>query len=321
MTDRTEDTGIPYTTRIPADIGREDRVLACLTARQTAILAVTGVVLWLGYYATRALLAPLAYLALVAPIAAVMTALTLGSRDGISMDRLALAALAHHRSPKRRVTATEPLPPLPDVVPPQLAARAGPAPAVLRMPGEQILPPGVIDLGRDGHAAVAACSTVNFDLRTGGEQQALTSGFARWLNSLTGPAQILIRAHRLDVTPLVDQLTQTAPGLPHPALEHAALAHAHFVRELAAHRDLLARQALLILREPPGQTTGRAGAGAGAARVRHRIDEAARALAAAEITTTALEPGQIAAAFTDTSAFETTNTAADYAHDEGAETV
>src|SRR6266550_2543962 len=109
MTDRTDDGDVPYATRIPADVGQADRVLGPLTARQTAILAGTGVVLWLGYYATRSLLAPLAYLALVAPIAAVMTALTLGSRDGISTDRFALAALAHQRSPKRRVNAPEPL--------------------------------------------------------------------------------------------------------------------------------------------------------------------------------------------------------------------
>ena len=39
--------------RIPADVEREDRILAGLTARQLAILAVPAVVLWVAYEATR----------------------------------------------------------------------------------------------------------------------------------------------------------------------------------------------------------------------------------------------------------------------------
>ena len=44
--------------RIPADVEREDRLLANLTAHQLAILAVAGVVLWAGYSATRHVVAP-----------------------------------------------------------------------------------------------------------------------------------------------------------------------------------------------------------------------------------------------------------------------
>ncbi|XES00412.1 hypothetical protein HEP87_59660 [Streptomyces sp. S1D4-11] len=124
------------------------------------------------------------------------------------------------------------------------------------------------------------CSTVNFHLRTGGEQQALTEAFARWLNSLTGPTQILVRAHRLTVGPLVDELTDEAPRLAHPALERAALDHAGFLDQLAAERDLLTRQVLLVAREPSPSGGARAG---------HRLTEATRALEAAEITVTALD--------------------------------
>jgi hypothetical protein len=304
MPNHIENDDASYTTRIPADIGRPDRILGPLTARQTTILAGTAGVLLLGYYATRSFLPPLAYVAMVVPIGTVMTALALGHRDGISMDRFALAALVFWRAPKRCVNAPEGIPELPDIVPDALAAQVGAAPSVLRMPCEEIFDSGVVDLGRDGYAALAACSTVNFDLRTAAEQQALTGAFARWLNSLTGPAQILVRAHRLDIRPLIDQLTQTAPTLPHPALEHAALAHASFLHHLASHSDLLSRQALLIAREPSAATTSHGGIGGGPARVQHRITEAVRALATAEITTTPLDPAQTAAAITDASSPE-----------------
>ena len=77
--------------------------------------------------------------------------------------------------------------------------------------------------------AVAAASTVNFALRTPAEQHALTAAFGRWLNSLRGPVQILIRAQRVDLSAMAAALREAAPALPHPALEAAALDHAGFL--------------------------------------------------------------------------------------------
>lgn len=266
--------------RIHSDIERADRILGPLTAQQTAILATTALVLYGGFWAARAVMTPLAYLALTTPIAAVMAVIAVGGRDGISMDRFLIAALRFHRMPKQQVYAPEGVPPLPRATPAAWRQQAGPPPAALRLPCEQVIEPGVLDLGRDGRAALAVCGTLNFALRTGTEQQAVTEAFARWLNSLTGPAQILVRAHRLDVRPLVDELEQNAYGLPHPALERAAQGHAAFLRQLAAQRDLLTRQVVLSAREPTAS---------GATRAVHRISEAAQLLHAAEITVSPLD--------------------------------
>ncbi|MGH9078604.1 MAG: PrgI family protein [Acidimicrobiales bacterium] len=64
--------------RIPADVEREDRLLANLTARQLAILGVAGMVLWAAYDATRHLLPVAAFAAVAAPFAGVATLLALG---------------------------------------------------------------------------------------------------------------------------------------------------------------------------------------------------------------------------------------------------
>ncbi|WP_431947898.1 PrgI family protein [Actinacidiphila sp. bgisy167] len=286
--------------RIPADIEREDQVLGPLTARQAAILAVAALVLWLGYVAGRSWISPLAYVALVAPVAVVVAAVVLGRRDGVSMDRFLLAAVAFRRMPKRQVHAPEGVPALPAVLPPSWASAAGAPPVPLVLPCREVSDGGVLDLGREGQAALAVCGTVNFDLRTGAEQQALTGSFARWLNSLTGPVQILVRAHRLDVDPLVTALSASAGSLPHPALEQAALAHAGFLHALAGKRDLLTRQVLLVAREPAMPGPGRSG-GAGP-RARQRLAEAARALGAAEIPVTALDGAGVVRAITATDA-------------------
>jgi hypothetical protein len=280
----------PPAARIPSDISRPDRVLGPFTARQAGALGAVALVLYAGYWATRSLMPPLAYVVAVLPVASTVAALMLGSREGIGLDRFLLAALNHARQPKQRVYAPDGVPPLPVCVPRRWGEAAGEAPAAMRMPFQGLAPAGVIDLGRDGEAAVAASSTVNFELRSAAEQQAATASFARWLNSLTGPTQVLVRCHRVDLAPLADGLRRDAPALPHPALEHAAQAHGDFLAELAGRETLLGREVLLVAREPiAGRPDSRTAAGA---RVVQRLEEAARALGPAEITVTPLDGPQ-----------------------------
>jgi hypothetical protein len=284
---------VPDPVPIPADIERPDKILAGLTARQVAIAAVGAVIIWLGWVAARHVLPLPAFAVLAAPVALAATALVIGERDGLSLDRLLAAAWRQARSPRRLVTAPEGIP-----APPAWAPPAGPPypplPAPLAPLWRHISPDGVIGLGGAGAAAVAAVSTVNFALRSPAEQDALTAAYGRWLNSLTGPAQILIRAGRADLTAAVTALREAAGGLPHPALETAALEHAAFLDGLAADRDVLTRQVLLVIREPAHGTT-RPGGGTAAARAAQRAGEAARLLAAADLQVSVLDGGQVTA--------------------------
>lgn len=288
----------PEPVRIPADVDKEDRIVADLTARQVAILAGAGTVLWAVFMATRHLVAPAVFAGAAAPFALAAVVVALGRRDGLSLDRLLAAALRQARSPRRLITAAEGVSPPPSWADPAAAAQARPLPAPLRLPATGISPRGAIDLGGDGAAAIAATSTVNFALRTPAEQQALVSAFGRWLNSLQSSTQILIRAHRIDLSGMITGLQEDAGGLPHPALERAALDHAAFLADLAAQRDLLARQVLLAVREPaaaggaPRRPHGNTGA---AQRAQRRIEDAAHALAAAGLAVTVLDGPQAAA--------------------------
>lgn len=289
------------TVTIPADVEREDRILAGLTARQVAILAGAAAVLWLAYTVTRRLL-PLPVFAVIAfPFGAITTALALGRRDGLSLDRLMLAAIRQTRAPRKLVLAPE------DVAAPPAWVDAGQPmalPAPLRLPVGAISADGVINLGADGAAVICTASTVSFALRTPEEQIALVGVFGRWLNSLsTGPVQIVVRAEPVDVTPLINGLRRRAAALPHPELEQAAIEHADFLADLARQRDLLRRRVLLVLREPRhGGSSGlrpsgqrRTRDGGAAQRVLRRAEEAARALAGAGITVQVLPGGQAAA--------------------------
>ena len=279
----TEDTG---RVRIPADVDRPDKLLAGLTARQLAILAVAAIALWAGYAATRHLVPPAAYGAVAIPFAAVAALLALGRMEGVPADRWVIAAWRHRRSPRRLVPARDGVPPLPAF----LAKAAGPhppaRPAPLRLPLAGIDTTGVVDLGSDGLAVICRASAVTFSLRTPAEQEALVAGFARFLSSLAEPVQVLVRAERLDVGPAICALLDAAPGLPHVALERAARYHAAFLGDLAASRALLRREVLVVLRQPAGQASAE---GDGAARLLRRAAEAAAALAAAGVSLSVLD--------------------------------
>ncbi|HEY7146967.1 MAG TPA: PrgI family protein [Streptosporangiaceae bacterium] len=281
----------PEPVRIPADIDQPDKILAGLTARQAAIAATAAVITWAGWVATRHVLPAPAFAVLAAPVAVAATALVTGERDGLSLDRLLAAAWRHARSPRRLVTAPEGIP-----APPAWVTPPGPPPPALLAPlWRHITSDGVIGLGSGGAAAVAAVSTVNFALRTPAEQDALTRAYGRWLNSLTGPVQVLIRAGRADLAGAVTALRDAAPALPHPALEAAALEHAEFLASLAADQDVLTRQVLLVTREP-AHATGRPGSGGtAAARAAQRAGEAARLLAGAGLQVRVLDGGQVTA--------------------------
>jgi len=262
--------------RIPADVERPDKLLAGLTARQLAILGVAAVVLWAGYAATRHLVPTVAFAVVALPVGSAAAMLALGRFEGIAADRWVSFAWRHHRAPHRLVPAPDGVPSAPAF----LGAQPGSAPGMLRLPFAGVSGDGIVDLGVDGLAMICRASAVTFSLRTPAEQEALVAGFARWLNSLDQPAQILVRAEPVDLTSSIDALLDAAPALPHPALEAAARGHAAFLADLGARRDLLRREVLVVLRQPSGTDAP--------ARLHRRAAEATRALGAAGVTLVAL---------------------------------
>ncbi|MBE1584551.1 PrgI family protein [Nonomuraea angiospora] len=264
-----------WSVRIPADIEQDDRIVGGFTARQLAILGGTGALLYVAYLIAGERIDLLVFAAGALPIAAAGLLLAIGRRDGVALDRYLLAALRHLVSPK----ALTSMPEQPTAAPVWAAAHSGPRSAPLRLPAHGVVGDGLIDLGPDGVAAVAEVSTVSFALRTPEEQDALVATFGRWLNSLSGPAQILLRAQRVDLAPTINQLVEGAGALAHPALTTAAHEHASFLADLSARHDLLRRQVLLIIREPAD-----GGQDAAAARALRRVEEAARLLPTCGVT-------------------------------------
>jgi PrgI family protein len=242
---------------VPANIAEPDRIAFGLTFRQLAILGGAGFA-GFGIYRTLGyLLPPVVWLILGIPFAAVTVVIALGRRDGLPLDVWLKHGLTLTRTPttfapgQARVTS--------------VAAVAGKPvlPAPLRSPVTAISPTGV--LSSDGsNKVVIACGTTNIHLHTGSEQTSLLDGFGRFLNSLTGPAQLVVSAHRHDLTPYAQAVADHAPRLAPPALQTAAQDYAEFLLELDASRDPLRRQVLAVVTgEQAADTAVRALSGLG----------------------------------------------------------
>jgi hypothetical protein len=269
---------------MPADIAAPDRIAFGLTFRQLAIIGTVGGACWLVYRTFGGLLPAAVWLIAAIPVGAATVVLALGHRDGLPLDvwlrhGLTLTRTRRPQVPGRLRTVS--------------VAVAGrpPVPAPLRPLVTAISPAGVLTSGSANSGTdkvMLACGTTNIALRTGAEQAALLDGFGRFLNGLTGSAQLVVAARRHDLSPYADALDEAAARLPHPALRTAAADHAAFLRDLNTTREPLHRQVLAVV--PGGSTGGSTGGGAGSG------ETAARALTGLGVTAAVLDGPAVTAA-------------------------
>jgi hypothetical protein len=227
--------------RLPADVEMEDRLAWGLSARQLVILAVTALIAY-GLFTAAASALPLPIAAaLVAPLALLGVLLALGRRDGLSGDRLALAAARHLSSSPLRIAA-------PDGLPAPLAGAPGqPRVSLLRVPVKAILESGVVELSDGTSALLLAASATSWALRSEEEQNALTEAYGKWLNSLVEPTAITVRSERVDLTERAAAIRSTAAELPHPALQRSAHTYAQFLGDLAEEGEGLRRRQIVLV--------------------------------------------------------------------------
>ncbi|WP_428962224.1 PrgI family protein [Micromonospora fluostatini] len=271
------DDSEPGRARMPADVDAPDKVAYGLTWRQLAILAVTGTLFYGAWSILGSIVAPQVFLAVGAIVGGVAVGVVLGRRDGLPLDRWLLHAIRHTGGPKALSPSGDTTARVPDWV--QQPTTRMPLPAPLRLPADAIHDDGTIAVG-DARAAIVAATTINLTLRTAREQAALIDGFGRWLNSLSAPTQVVVCAQPVDLASHARTVADAARTQPHPALEAACADHAAFLADLAARRDPLRRQVLVVCRTAPGEQGHAA---------RRRADDTVRALSGLGVTARALD--------------------------------
>jgi hypothetical protein len=105
----------------------------------------------------------------------------------------------------------------------------------------------VLLLEDGGYRAVLEIQGAVNPLADAARQESLLAGFAMFLNALTYPVQILVRASPLDVSHYVTRLEEQAQRLVDGPLAALARDHAAFVQGLARQRALLERHCYVVV--------------------------------------------------------------------------
>ncbi|MGC4864694.1 PrgI family protein [Micromonospora sp. DT53] len=280
------DPEAPMRARMPADVDAPDKVAYGLTFHQLAVVAAGALLFYTAWRTLHDVVPAPVFIGAGVVLGGLVIGLALGRRDGLSMDVWLLHAIRYTRTPRSLSTATVAADTgTPDWVETPTSGRV-PLPAPLRLPADAIDDDGAISLG-DARAAIVGTTTVNLALRTPGEQAALIEGWGRWLNSLSTPTQIVVSAQPVDLASHSRALAAAAGAQPHPRLRAACADHAEFLGDLAARRDPLRRQVLVVTRAAAGERAHAA---------RRRADDTVRALAGLGVSPRVLDGSAVTAA-------------------------
>lgn len=106
---------------------------------------------------------------------------------------------------------------------------------------------GVLVLPGNRYRTVLATSSVNFELQSAEEQDAIVDTFQSFLNSLTSPAQILIRVRELDVERYLEDFAIARSSETEAQYKTQLASYSAFIRKLVAGNKILSRRFYLIV--------------------------------------------------------------------------
>ena len=108
-------------------------------------------------------------------------------------------------------------------------------------------------LKNGGMRAVLAVGSMNFNLKSDDEQQAIILSYQQFLNTLAFPIQIVVRSTKLNVDAYVQDLTARASKQKNPLLQEQTLDYAHYIEKLVDVSDIMQKRFYVIIPvDPPG---------------------------------------------------------------------
>jgi hypothetical protein len=122
--------------------------------------------------------------------------------------------------------------------------------------GIQAIQAAVIELSGGEYRAVLEVTGTARPFEDEVRLEGLMAGFATFLNGLSYPIQVLVRASPVDLTPYISAVEERGRQLRESKLAELAHDHAAFVQGLARQRTLLERRFYVVV---PAETTPRAG--------------------------------------------------------------
>lgn len=106
-------------------------------------------------------------------------------------------------------------------------------------------------LKNGGIRAILRTTSINFNLKSEEEQNALTYGYQSFLNSLEFPVQIVIRSRKLDVDKYIDNLKSKVSQQTNPLLQKQTYEYIDFISRLVEYADIMEKDFLVVIPYDP----------------------------------------------------------------------
>lgn len=106
---------------------------------------------------------------------------------------------------------------------------------------------GILMLDRNRYRAVYEVSSVNFELKSEDEQDALIDTYESFLNSLPCPIQIIVRIRELDMGKYLSDLNARLAGETEEVYRDQIQNYGEFVKDLVSDNSILSRHFYVVL--------------------------------------------------------------------------
>lgn len=111
-----------------------------------------------------------------------------------------------------------------------------------------------IILKNGGLRSVLQTTSVNFNLKSEEEQNAIIYSYQSFLNSLDFPIQIVVRSRKLDIDKYLDTVRETAAAHENPLLKTQTLEYAEYIEKLIEYADIMEKTFFVVVPYDPYRT-------------------------------------------------------------------
>lgn len=109
----------------------------------------------------------------------------------------------------------------------------------------------VVVLKNGGLRAVLQTSSVNFNLKSEEEQNAIIFSYQSFLNSLEFPIQICVQSRKLDIDKYIETVKEKASQQNNPLLKEKTLEYADYIQKLIEYADIMEKSFYVIVPYDP----------------------------------------------------------------------
>lgn len=111
----------------------------------------------------------------------------------------------------------------------------------------------VVTLKNGGLRAVLKTSSINFNLKSEQEQNAIIQAYQSFLNSLEFPVQILVRSKKLDIDDYIDSVRDIGDKQQNKLLQEQTYEYADYIQKLIEYADIMAKEFYVVVPYDPAR--------------------------------------------------------------------